>query len=253
MLKNKISTINFNQVQYPSLCPKLVSYQNWKYYLTDKEEKWINELKKLYMESSLHQNILNILKDMVLGTGLISGNGLDETIIKRLKYNDILKKLIFDYSLYGGCYLYLKWNDEHTKIAEIKHIKYEQIRIGDIEEEVDDIKVYYHCTNWSKWKQKDITPLIKYNTNPDSDHQQIYPLKYDDLFIYPTPYYQGCIRNIQEAIEIDKYYLNLINTGLAPNKMIVIPGNIDEKDKEDLEYILKNNYSGSEGFKNLIV
>lgn len=250
-MKSKI--INFENVDYPQLCPKVVQYKNYSYYLTDKEQKWNKQLRDMYMESSLHSNILNNLNDMVFGTGFVPGNSLDEKRIKEFGYDDILKKLIFDYTLYGGAYLYIHWNNEHTKISKISHIKYDQIKIGDVDEMADDIEIYYHCTNWNKWKKKDITPLVKFNIDPVSDIRQTYTVKYNDLFIYPIPYYKAVIRNVQESIEIDKFYLHLSETGLGSSKLITIPGNMDDESQEELEYILKNNYSGSEGFKNIVL
>jgi len=251
----KSAQLNFKEIVYPELCPKLVNFKDWHYYLTDKDEQWTKELQKLYYESSVHAAILNNLNQMVFGTGFLTLTPLDELILKSLKYDEILRKCIFDFDLYGQSYLYIKWNDEHTKIVEIKHIKYEQIKIGDINVEMDEVDIYFHCTNWdkNKYKNRVITPLIKFNVDPNSDPQQIYPLKYNDMMVYSTPYYNAGLRNIQESIEIDKWYLHLAETGFGANKMFLIPGSMEEREKDELEWVLKNNYSGAEGFKNIVL
>lgn len=249
----KATNINFERTDYPEMCPKIVMYKDLSYYLTDKDDRWIKHLQYLYQNSSLHSNILNNLNQLVVGTGFIPGNEQDELIIESLELDDILEDLVFDFNLYGGAYLYIKWNLEHTKIIEIDHIKYDQIRCGDVDEAADDIEIYYHCTNWAKWKQKVITPLEKYNVDPQSDAQQIYPLKYNEMFVYPLPYYQAGLRNIEESIEIDKFYLHLVETGFIANTIISVPGYAEPEEEEALKNALKKSYTGSEGFKTIVL
>jgi hypothetical protein len=249
----KSTNINFEKLEYPELCPKIVQYKDLTYYLTDRDDKWIKHLQYLYHNSSLHSNILNNLNQLVVGTGFIAETEQDKLVIESLEMDEILNDLVFDYNLYGGAYLFVKWNDMHTKIIEIDHIPYEQIRLGDVDEEADDIEVYYQCTNWAKWKQKTITPLVKFSTDPRSDALQVYPIKYNKLFVYPTPYYSGGLRNIEESVEIDKFYLHLVETGFIANTIISIPGHIDPEEEDAIKTTLKRSYTGSEGFKTIVL
>jgi len=251
---------NFSQydsggMKYPEFESKLIAYKDYKYYLpSSKDVDIFNEIKYMYNNSSLHSSILNNLIQQVYGTGLIPQTTDDEDIIEKYNLNLILMKCVFDFCLFGGAYIEIFWNLDHTKILRIKHIKYEQIRIGDYDEVInDDILIYYHCPNWKDWRKSKITPLVKFNTNPVSDNHQVMPIYYQQfLDVYPKPYYFQLWRWVAIDTELSKFFLNLIKNNFVANTMIVLPGIMEPEQKEDLEYILKKNFTGSEGLKTII-
>jgi len=251
---------NFSQptlgMKFPEYENKLVSYQNYQYFLpTNKERDVYKEIKEMYENSPLHSSILNNLMQAVNGTGLIAGVPVDDKIIEAFDLNDILEKCIFDFILFGGAYIEIFWNIEHTKILKLKHIKYSQIRIGDYDQIInnDEISVYLQCTDWNKYRDKKIVPLVPFNTNPNSDAHQVMPILYQNfLDVYPKPYYHALWRWIAIDVELSKFYLNLIKNNFISNTMISLPGFIEPEQKEDLEYILKKNFTGSEGMKTII-
>src|SRR5574343_200089 len=149
----------------PYINPVLKTYDRYTYFVPNNKDGEIyqtfKEIERLYDNCPLHSTILNSLIQEVYGTGL-SADGLDAKIIRRGDINKLLLKVVFDFVLYGGSYVEVIWNDEHTKILEIKHIPYSQIRLGNFNKD-QEIDIFFHCVDWTSWKKKTITPLVRFN------------------------------------------------------------------------------------------
>lgn len=258
MDKTNITQVSaFNGMKFPEFDNRLVNFRDFEYFLpTNKEVDIFLEIKKLYDNSSLHSSILNNLIRQVNGTGLIGATPADDAIIKAFNYNSILNKCIFDFVVFGGTYLEIFWNDEHTKILKLNHLKYPQIRIGNYDKNIylnDKISVYYHCSNWKKWMENEIVPLRYFSVDPKSDKHQVLPILYNNfLDIYPKPYYYSGWKWISIDCKLSEFYLSNIEKVFSPNTMFVIPGNLDTEQKEDLENIFGSNFTGPTGKKNIV-
>jgi hypothetical protein len=254
-----MKVVSFSQSPYdiPTISPTLKTFKDYFYYVPNNKDsetyQTFKEVEYLYDNCPLHSSILNTLIQEIYGTGLIPGNKIDENIIRKYKLDKLLIKVIYDYVLFGGGYIEIIWNAEHTAILEMKHIPYNQIRLGNFKKEQnDEIEIFFHCQDWSTWKKKEITPLVRFNTKENSADHQILPIFYNEFKIYPIPYYYALFNDIYTTIDLSRFYKDLIANDFSPNTFITIPGILEQEQEEQLRIVFDNKMKGPNGFKNIL-
>ena len=257
--KHKFSIIpKYGEVPYPS-GPE---FENDKgdivYYGTD--NKFPNLLIELYHKSSVHSTAVNSKHQAVVGQGL---TGLDESMLEFANkegetWNDIFNKVALDRVLYGGFALEVIWSNDRTKIAEVYHIDFSYVRAKKMDER-GNTPGYYVWKDYGKMRRfipnkSDIPYLPKFNrvdrTNPS---QLIYFKPYTSgLDYYPLPDYMGSLKTIELDTEVDNFHTNNLKNGLAPSLAITTFTDADVEEREEIERMLRNAYSGTDNAGSLM-
>ena len=257
--KHKFSIIpKYGEVPYPS-GPE---FENDKgdivYYGTD--NKFPSLLIDLYHKSSVHSTAVNSKHQAVIGQGL---TGLDEDILEYANkegesWNDIFAKVALDRVLYGGFALEVIWSNDRTKIAEVYHIDFSYVRAKKMDHR-GNVPGYYVWKDFGKMKgfipnKTDIPYLPKFNrvdrTNPS---QLIYFKPYTSgLDYYPLPDYMGSLKTIELDTEVDNFHTNNLKNGLAPSLAVTTFTDADVEEREEIERMLRNAYSGTDNAGSLM-
>ena len=176
----------------------------------------------LYDSSAMHHTAVNAIRDGIIGEGIkLVGdeyiNSKGETI------NDIFEKISLDYSLYQGYSLNLIWNKEGTRIAEIYHLPFSNVRSGKMDEQ-DEISEYFYSSDWSnvrKYKPQAYRAFDATDNKRDNASQIYYCKNYtpgNDY--YPLPEYQGAVNDIDLDARVSRFHNANISNGLAPSMMV---------------------------------
>ena len=240
----KINTqsINFEMMTIPRL--DVIKSYDKQYYLAGKDNKWFNNILKLYFESSIHSAILDSLNLKIVKTFQISGG------------TDLLfSKISLDYLIYGGFALEVIWNLNHDRIIKLNHLDFSKVRAGTICEETGEVEHYLWSNDWFKYNNKHIDYLQNYDENPDSDQHQIYYYKRysPQAEIYPKPYYYSALKWVYTDIELENYYANLVKNNFVGNTILSINSFMDQDKQKDFERAIKKNFTGSDNAGSIIV
>ena len=263
--KNKV---NFSRIQktekyIPSSIERIMSRDDEKKYVKYGDyNDFPSHLIDLYNNSSIHSTCVNAIVDAIIGEGLVSEPSFildkanpDET------WNQIFKKVAKDYKLFGGFAIEVIYNRARDRVAEVYHIDFSWVRSSEkdyrgktkgyfISDSWDEKSKYYSevasddipylpCFNFSKAEEE---PKQLYVYKPYSSGQKYYPL----------PDYAGALKVINLDQEVDNFHLNNIMNGLAPSLAITTFTNSDPDQRQDIQNMLVEQYSGTDNAGSLI-
>jgi len=201
---------------------------------------------KLYNECSEHQSIIDGIAQYVIGNGLKTTNESLNNFFKNVNedenINDLLKKLVLDYLIFGGFVMDVV-PDRTQSLKYLKWVDFMSARVS------EDENTVYISKDWGKWSV--ILKPYKNFTKKNINSEQIFYFKGNKTRgVYPIPLYNGAIKAIQTAIEIGNFHLNNISNGFQVNTIINFNNGIPLKEeKEAIEQKIKEKFSGTSGAK----
>ena len=207
------------------------------------------ELIGLYDSSAMNHTCIDAIKDGIYGEGIVEYGGEyinteGETI------DDIFAKISLDYTLFGGYSLNIIWNKEGTRIAEIYHLPFANVRSGKPDEE-DKVHSYFYSSDWSqirKYKPVEYKAFTPTDTKKDSASQIYYCKNYNPgQEIYPLPAYIGGVNDIQLDARVSRFHNANISNGLAPSMFVQFRNGIpNPEERRDIYREIEDTFSGEE-------
>ena len=224
----------FQAIELPSI--REVRGKEWMTYgLTN---LFPQELIEVYNTSAMHQTAVNAVTDATTGQGFLKVGGeymnLDgETL------NDIFEKIALDYVLFGGYSVNVVWNKEGTRIAEIYHLPFANIRSGQHNEE-GEVTHYYYGSDWSNVRKNKPVEYRKFSPtdNKGDNASQIY-YTYDyqpGQDFYPLPTYMGALTDCELDARISRWHNQNLKNGLSPSMFIQFRSGIPTNDERQTIY-----------------
>lgn len=209
------------------------------------DNRFPNYLWELYLRSAILQSIVNGTADYTGGNGIVYK---DVPSIQRLKeeankdgetLDDIIKKAIVDYLIFGGFSLQIINN----KLGEINEIYWLDFRNVRLNKEGD--KVYY-SEDWIKHSNDYVTYDI-FNPEIKSGSSVFYFNGHISRGVYPIPRYNGALSAIETSTEISKFHLNSILNNFSGNFIINFNNGQPSQDvQEEIERKVKAKFTGAD-------
>lgn len=200
------------------------------------DNKYPQDLYDMYQNSAILQSVINGTADYVFGSGTISV--FDVVNDKYETLEDIIKRCVFDYLIFGGFAVQLMYKG--GKIESIYWLDFQKCRRSE-----DEKKVFY-SNDWGKYNKK----CLEYKSwTPDVDKGTcIYYYKgHKTRGIYPVPMYIGALKSVKISNEISNFHLNNIVKGFASNAIISFNnGEPDEDTKARIEKDVKEKFCGTD-------
>ena len=175
----------------------------------------------LYQKSGTHNALCTSIGYMIFGEGLKT-----DSLDARLKMDewgldDEIRKSCIDLKIQGGFALEIIYSLDRTTISKVRHLPFENIRSGEINER-EEVDFYYYSRDWS---DKRCEPEEVHSFDPSQSKEypvQILYVKPFSVgsFAYPSVDYQGSIAYIELDKEIASYHISNIKSGLAPSYVI---------------------------------
>ena len=198
-----------------------------------------NYLWDLYGKVASMQAIINGTVDFICGNDAkFNVKGFEVVVNKKGDTaNDIIRKLSFDYMIFGGFAFQVIRNLEGG-IAEIYALDFMKVRSDEKNE------IFYYCDDWSKWGAKaKIYP--KFGVNDDNPTSIFYYKGSVTRGVYPTPVYGAALVACELEKSINEFHLNNINNGFASNLIINFNnGQPNEEQKKEIERDVQEKFSG---------
>jgi capsid portal protein len=201
--------------------------------------KWVNYgegnnfplyLWDLYLNSSVHQAIIDGTKDYVLGEGIESQH----------ISQDLVDKITLDYVLYGGFAVEVVYN-LIGEIAKLTHLDFANCRTN---KEIDTI---YYSKDWKKWSKSFVEYPVFNPSAPVKKSQVLWVQGNRTRGIYPIPRYIGGLSAVETSIEIQNYHLSAIKNNFVVSAIINFNnGQPTEDEKALIEKGIKEKFTGSD-------
>lgn len=175
----------------------------------------------LYQKSGTHNALCTSIGYMIFGEGLKT-DSLDARLkMEEWGLDDEIRKSCIDLKIQGGFALEIIYSIDRTTISKVRHLPFENIRSGEINER-EEVDFYYYSRDWS---DKSCEPEEVHTFDPSQSKEypvQILYVKPFSVgsFAYPSVDYQGSISYIELDKEIASYHISNIRSGLAPSYVI---------------------------------
>lgn len=242
---NKILTTKFEAIKLPII--KDVRGKDWIFFGDD--NLYPQKLIDLYNSSSIHHTAIDAIVAGIVGEGL---NVIGETICNRLgeTFDEIFERISLDYTLFKGFSLNVIWNKEGTKIVEIYHLPFNNVRSGKLNNE-EIVEEYFYSPNWLNVRKN--PPAVYKSFDPldnrgDNANQIYYCYTYSPgNDYYPLPEYIGALNDIDLDGRVSKFHNANISNGLAPSMFIKFRNGIPSPEaREDIYREIEETFSGEE-------
>jgi hypothetical protein len=229
--------------------PKIKEVRGKEYVYYGDDNLFPQKLIELYDTSAMHHTAIQAIKDGIIGEGIMEYgeeyiNTQGETI------DDIFERISLDYALYNSFALNVIWNKEGTRIAEIYHLPYANIRSGKMDED-DVVSEYFYSSDWSKARKYKPVAYRAFDPtdNKKDNASQIYVCKNytpgNDY--YSLPAYVGALNDIELDGRVSKFHNANISNGLAPSMFVQFRNGIPSPEERiDIYREIEETFSGEE-------
>jgi hypothetical protein len=240
-----IKGAQFQAIEVPDI--REVRSKNYMFYGAD--NLFPQTLIELYDTSAMHHTAIDSIVAGIIGDGIeVIGdeyiNSAGETI------DEIFEKVAIDYALYQGYALNVVWNRERTKISEMYHLPFANVRSGKPNEE-DTVEEYFYSADWANlrkypyqsYKSFDVT-----DNKGDNASQVFYFYSYTPgNQVYPLPSYVAAMSDISLDAQVSRFHANNIANGLAPSMFIQFRNGVPSpEERRDVYKEIEATFSGTE-------
>ena len=221
---------------------KELTNKSWIYYGID--NLYPQELIELYNSSAMHRTCIEAIKDGIFGKG-IENIGEEYVNLAGETIDDIFEKITLDYTLYSGYSLNVIWSKDKSKISEIYHLPFNNVRSGKKDED-DEVVEYYYSSDWANLRKNKEVAYRSFSATDnagDNASQIFYFYNYTPGNDYYTlPSYAAAVNSIILDAKVSRFHVNAITNGLAPSLFISFRNGIPnpESRKEVYESIQKS-------------
>lgn len=197
-----------------------------------------NYLYNTYLTCSDLQTLINRTSDYVCGNQITSSynrlSSEDES------FEEVLRKLIFDYILFGGFAAECIRN-KSGEIVRINYINFMCVRID------EDLTTAYLSNKWCSWSGKNMVQLPLYDKNQTQDHFIYYYRGVLTRNIYPVPIWFAGLKSAQVLNETRNYNLRNIQNNFSANVVVSMTGSeLTDDELQEIKDGINAQYSGSD-------
>ena len=235
----------FQAIELPNI--KEVRGKDYMYY--GEANLFPTTLIELYDTSAIHHTSIDAITAGIVGDGIeIIGdeyiNAKGETI------DELFEKISLDYTLYQGYALNVIWNKERTKIAEMYHLPFANVRSGKPNEE-DVVEEYMYSADWANLRKYPYDSYRAFDVTDnkgDNASQIFYYYGYTPgNQTYPLPAYVAALNDISLDAQVSRFHSNNMANGLAPSMMIQFRNGVPSpEERRDVYREIERTFTGTE-------
>jgi hypothetical protein len=210
-------------------------------------DDFFTTLIKRYETSPTNQACIDGCTDLIYGKGVKAKDRLDlEEYLYKLTTNDEIRKIVFDYKLFGNAAIQCVFDQSRTKVINFYHLPIDTIRAEKVNDE-GIIPGFYYSADWTNKKIKPkYIPAFGQNEY-EEDVQVIYMKRYaPGKFYYGIPDYYSSIQYCAVEEEVSNLHLNNILNNFMPSTIINFNGGVPGVEEQILvENSIANKFTGT--------
>ncbi len=229
--------------------PTIQEVRNKEYMYYGQKNLFPAQLIELYDTSAMHATCIKAITAGIVGDGIeIIGdeyiNSKGETI------DEIYEKISLDYTLYAGYAINVIWNKERTKISEIYHLPFNNVRSG-VPNEEDTVTEYMYSADWANLRKNPYQTYRAFDATDnkgDNASQIYYCYGYTPgNEVYPLPEYVAAMSDISLDAQISRFHANNIANGLAPSMILKFRNGVPSpEERREVYKEIERTFTGTE-------
>lgn len=246
-----IIAASFQQIKLPDFSERLINNSKWVRYGEDNQFPIL--LQSLANRSALHNAVITSKVNYAFADGLATDEQFKQTDLfinhpnPYESLDDIYKKCLYDYVLYGGFAINVIWDKAKEYVSSIYHIDFSKIRSGK-KNERGQVEKYFFSNDWTSYVTSKIKEIPAYNVCDKTGGQILYFKEYrPGTEYYPLPQYVGALNYIAIDAEISNFHLSHIENGMAPNYLLSFNNGVPSPDeRESIKRSFINEFTGTD-------
>ena len=244
--EQNFSVVNVNTNSLPVIQEDTKTRYSWVPFGVYGNDDFFDAVTLAYNTSTTTSACVEGLADLIFGKGVYS---------KRPEFNDILAKLIpqeeikrvsFDFKLFGNAAFQVYWNDDHTKIKKMYHVPVQTLRAEKLYGAAR-IENYYYCTDWQdQRKVKDKKKIPAFGTS--NEKMEILYIKHyvPGLYYYALPDYVSSLQFALSEAELSNLHFSNITNGFLPLVMVNFNNGVPApEERQTIEDLLQAKFTGT--------
>lgn len=186
------------------------------------------------------------VSDLIYGKGMFTKKESFENDFKRILPPEELKKISFDYKLYGNAAIQVIWDASHTRIKKLYHIPVQNLRAEKIYEDTR-VQNYYYCTDWTDTRaQRDKKKIPVFNTSGEQIEVCYIKDYTPGKYYYSLPDWISSLQLAFVEAELSNLHINNIENGFLPLVMVNMNNGIPAPEERDtIENMIEAKFTGT--------
>jgi hypothetical protein len=231
----------------PKISESSKSRKAWVELGIEGQDDFFTTLIKRYETSPTNQSCIDGSSDLIYGKGIKAKDRLDlEEYLYTLTTDDEIRKIVFDYKLFGNAAIQCVFDDSRTRIIGFYHLPVDTLRAEKVDES-GNIPGFYYSPDWTNRNIKaKYIPAFGQNQYED-DVQVIYLKRYaPGKFYYGIPDYYSSIQYAAVEEEISNLHISNILNNFMPSTIINFNGGVPPVEEQYLvENSIINKFTGT--------
>ena len=204
---------------------------------------------ELYDTSAMHHTCIDSITAGIIGDG-IETIGEEYINKKGETIDEIFEKVSLDYAIYQGYAVNIIWSKDRTKISEIYHLPFANVRSGKPNEE-DEVEEYMHSTDWANLRKYPFNTYKSFDATDnkgDNASQIFYFYNYTPgNEVYPLPSYVAALNDISLDAQVSRFHNANIHNGLAPSMILKFRNGVPSpEERRDVYKEIEKTFTGTE-------
>ena len=244
--QQQFSVVNVNTNQLPIITEDTKTRYSWVPFGVYGHDDFFDAVTLAYNTSTTNAASIEGIADLIFGKGIYSKRPELNDVIARILPQEELKRVSFDFKLFGNAAFQVYWNDDHTKIIKMYHVPVQTLRAEKLygSPRIDN---YYYCTDWNDQRKiKDKKKIPAFETS--NEKMEILYIKHycPGLYYYALPDYVSSLQfSISEA-ELSNLHLSNITNGFLPMVMVNFNNGVPApEERQTIEDLLQAKFTGT--------
>jgi len=244
--KQHFSVVNLNQQDIPMVVEDTKTRYAWVPIGIIGPDDFFMNVTDAYNNSSTNAACVEGLADLIYGKGLYSKNTAFQAQLPKILQQEEIRRITFDFKLYGNAAVQVYWDETHTNIIKMYHVPVQNLRA---EKLYDNLRIqnYYYCTDWADQRaQRNKKKIPAFGTS--NEKMEILWIKNysPGKYYYSLPDWMPALQFSFVEAELSNLHLNNIENGFLPAVMINMNAGIPApEERQTIEDLIVGKFTGT--------
>jgi len=244
--QQNFSVINVNNNTLPIISEDTKTRYGWIPFGVYGHDDFFDAVTIAYNNSTTNAACIEGIADLIFGKGLYSKNPQFQAVLERVLPQEEVKRVAFDFKLFGNAALQVYWNDDHTKIVKMYQVPVQTLRAEKLYSN-PRIENYYYCVDWNDQKKvRDKKKIPAFGTSEEK--MEILYIKHycPGLYYYALPDYVSALQFAVSEAELSNLHLHNITNGFLPLVMVNFNNGVPApEERQTIEDLLQAKFTGT--------
>jgi hypothetical protein len=240
------SVVNLAQQDIPVITEDTKTRHHWVPVGIMDQDDYFPILTDAYTTSTTNAACIDGIADLIFGKGLFSNNSIFNEVLSKIISQEDVKRISFDYKLYGNAAVDVIWNDDHTKIKKMYHTPVQNWRAKKVYDK-PFVQAYYYCHDWYDQKAQRLKVEVPAFGKSKEKRELLYIKNYTPgKFYYSLPDWISALQFSFVEAELSNLHINNIENGFLPLVMVNLNNGVPApEERQTIEAMIEQKFTGT--------